>query len=353
MPSVSENFSRCPRHFIVELRIAAACLAALAPLIAPSLALSAEATTPPVVRMENESDCFRFPSYDGWREFIKKRSAANKDFSLVAFENRYPQQLYDDSRRTLTCSFFRYSIDGVPIGGFAAWPKASDTADRKTPVVIYNHGGSGESSAVNFAEMMDQVFPLAAQGFLVIGTQYRQKDEFGGKDVEDVTALLQLIDQRTDVDHERIGMMGWSRGGIMTVLATAASHRVKAIAIGATPADLYAGLASRPDMENVYRRLIPDYATRAKETLEQRSPLLAIDKLDRKTPVLILQGSADTRVPAKDSLAMAGRLQDLGMTYKLIIYPNGDHGLSTFREDVHKQLSMWFRTYLSGEQPPR
>ena len=73
--------------------------------------------------------------------------------------------------------------------------------------------------------MMRNLFPIANQGFVIIGSQYRGTgsknnllDEFGGKDVNDVTALLDYIPSIKDADPERIGMYGASRGGMQTHL---------------------------------------------------------------------------------------------------------------------------------------
>jgi len=66
-------------------------------------------------------------------------------------------------------------------------------------------------------------------------------------------------------------MHGVSRGGMMTFRALAAGLRVRAAATVGAPADLAMGLTHRPEMEEVYRDLMPGYATRKAEHLRARS----------------------------------------------------------------------------------
>jgi dipeptidyl aminopeptidase/acylaminoacyl peptidase len=339
----------------LPLRIQSAwttCYVAFAIIACLSLFSFAGAAERTGAKIESEGDCYRFQTYEAWVDFIKERAGSSPNFSLEEFRQRNPQQQYDGFRKSITCTFFRYSINGVEIGGFSARPKDQGTERKKLPVIIYNRGGSGEGTAVTFGQMLADIFPLAAQGFLVIGSQYRQQDEFGGKDVDDVMALFDIIDLRSDVDHERIGMMGWSRGGVMTMLAAARTTRVKAIALGGTPTDLLKGLESRPDMEAVFKQRIPDYSSNKEAALTKRSPLFVLDKVAPSTPILILHGSADARAPAEHALWLAVRLNSLKRTYKLVIYPNGNHALNNFREDVRDELGRWFLAYLT-DSPPR
>jgi dipeptidyl aminopeptidase/acylaminoacyl peptidase len=75
------------------------------------------------------------------------------------------------------------------------------------------------------------------------------KDEFGGRDVDDVMALLPIIDGIQEADASRIGMFGMSRGSIMTYRAVVRSRRIKAVAITGGVSDLLTELPRRPGME--------------------------------------------------------------------------------------------------------
>jgi dipeptidyl aminopeptidase/acylaminoacyl peptidase len=122
--------------------------------------------------------------------------------------NRMPSVSACAYRKSIRCAFLTYSVDGIEVDGFSARPNSS----TPLPVIIYNKGGAGDASSVTFGQMLEEIFPLAQKGYLIIGTQYRQQDEFGGKDVDDVMTLVDLIDGRSDAIQGQIGMMGWSRG---------------------------------------------------------------------------------------------------------------------------------------------
>jgi dipeptidyl aminopeptidase/acylaminoacyl peptidase len=295
------------------------------------------------VAVTREGDCFRYDSYENWAEFIRSRQQGSGGPAV-------PKEEYDLYRESIDCSFFSYTVDGVEVAGFSARPKVA--AGKKLPAVIYNRGGNSTNGSLTFGTMFEGVFPLASQGFFVIGSQYREKDEFGGRDVDDVLALIAILDRRDDVAGDRIGMLGRSRGGIMTMLAGARSSRIKAMILIGTPADLEADLSVRPDMERVYERLIPGYAANKRLALQARSPLFIASKLASDAPILILHGDADDRARVTHALQLAAKLQELKRPHKLVIYPNGDHSLRDFRAEVRGEISAWFEAHLkAGDRP--
>jgi dipeptidyl aminopeptidase/acylaminoacyl peptidase len=319
--------------------------------LADSATLMAASGVPSSVTVESERDCFRVGTYEAWVDGVKSINGSNREFSVDRFKERFSKSLYDDSKRSVSCRFFTYAVDGVSVQGFSAQPK--DSGARKLPVIIYNRGGRAGVGEVNLAQMMEWIFPLVSEGFFVIGSQYRKEDEFGGKDVADVLALFDIIDQRESLDGNRIGMVGWSRGGIMTMLVAARSKRLKAVVLGGTPSDLLKGLKSRPDMEQVFMERIPNYATEKEAALNQRSPLFLLEETDPRLPILVLHGSADVQAPVTHALDFASNLHALGRTYKLVIYPNGNHGLMNFRREVQTELGSWFQRYLYDDQQQR
>jgi dipeptidyl aminopeptidase/acylaminoacyl peptidase len=87
-----------------------------------------------------------------------------------------------------------------------------------------------------------------------VASQYRGnaggegKEEFGGRDVDDVLNLIKLLISLPQADAKRIGMYGWSRGGMMTYQALARSDQVAAAIVGAGVTDAFdmGAHASRP-----------------------------------------------------------------------------------------------------------
>jgi dipeptidyl aminopeptidase/acylaminoacyl peptidase len=297
-------------------------------------------------RIIDSTDCFGFDTYDDWKKAVRDRpAAAQPAMSEEAFATRFPPEAFTRYRQTLECAFIKYDVNGVVVSGFFAKP--TNAGDGKLPAVIFNRSGNGDLGRVNFAQILAQLMPLASRGFFVVGSQYRDADEFGGKDVDDVLALLDILDAHPDVAGDRIGMMGFSRGGIETVIAGARSDRIKAIALLGTPSDLLEELRLRPDMERVYTRRIPNYSSEREQTLRARSPLHLVERLPPATPILILHGGKDERAHPANALKLASRLQDLGREYKLVIYPGGDHAMSRYEPEVREELARWFATYLA------
>ena len=310
-------------------------------------------------RIEDQQSCFTsiFENYNSWRGFIetkyKKRIKSEEKLlkKLAWFDSMFGKEKFNYYQNNLSCSTFKYFVDGIPVSGFAIKPK---TSTDKLPVLIYNRGGNGNYGSVVFGSMMHNLFPIANEGFIIIGSQYRGTfnkmaanfDEFGGDDVHDVTALLDFVANIEGADIHRIGMYGASRGGMQTHLAVKEVKGIKAIATIAGNSDLLKGLEYRPKMENVYKKRIPNYDKNKMSELEKRSVLSWVDELSPNIPILLLHGENDKRVSVKHSIHLASALTEHKIPHKLVIYPEDDHGLRKHRESANKELVTWFKTNL-------
>jgi dipeptidyl aminopeptidase/acylaminoacyl peptidase len=204
-----------------------------------------------------------------------------------------------------------YLSDGLKIKGYLAMPKTGEAL----PCVIYNRGGNRDFGALRDGPAAGLLGAVASWGYIVVASQYRGgpgsegEEEFGGSDLNDVMNLIPLLQNLPRADASRIGMYGWSRGGMMTYLALARTTNIAAAIIGAGPTDLVQWPQRRRDMETeVFTQLIPGYATNKEAALRARSAVYWPEKLCRQTPILLLHGSADWRVDPTDSLRMAGTL---------------------------------------------
>lgn len=246
----------------------------------------------------------------------------------------------------LECLAFTYMVDGLTVDGHVVKPRRA--GGTKLPVLVYNRGGNIRKTPLSAQELVRDQMQWAEQGYLVISSQYRGRghDEFGGRDVNDVLALLPIIDGMPDADAARIGMLGISRGSIMTYLSAARSKRIKAIAIWGGVSDLLTEVPRRPEMERLMAGLIPEYATNREQALKDRSVLYWMERLDPGLPVLLLHGDADVQVSVVNATAMAKKLKERGQPHKLVIYPNGDHALLKYRKEVLGELIGWFNQNL-------
>ena len=131
----------------------------------------------------------------------------------------------------------------------------------------------------------------------------------------------------------------------MSYLVARRRTDIRAMATVAGATDLLAGLQWRPEMERLYRELIPGYASNKQAALESRSALRWIEQVPATLPVLLLHGEADDRVDVGDSKAMAERLRQLGRPHKLVVYPGDNHGLQQNRGPAHREILGWFQQH--------
>jgi dipeptidyl aminopeptidase/acylaminoacyl peptidase len=196
---------------------------------------------------------------------------------------------------------------------------------------------------------------LVRAGYVVVASQYRGcggsegNDEIGGADVADVLNLIPLIESLSCVDTTRIGMFGWSRGGMMTYLALSQSTRIAAAVIGGAPTDLFAELKRRPEMESLLQRSVPDYGANKATALKARSAQFWPEKLCHTTPILLLQGANDQSCVPRSALDMALLLEQSGQPFQLIFFESGSHGLQEYTGEVNRQTQLWFQKYLGKE----
>lgn len=280
----------------------------------------------------------------------KNKSDEKVTQALSRFDATFSNKTFDLYKSKLSCRTFTYKVDGHDVYGYIIKPINNG---KKLPVLIYNRGGNGNYGAVFFGSMMRNLFPIANQGFIIIGSQYRgtfteniMLDEFGGKDVNDVTALFDYIPNIEGADPKRVGMYGASRGGMQTFLALKKLINIKAVATIAGNSDLLKGLTYRPAMEKVYRHRILGYNENKIEELAKRSVLTWVDELSPNVPILLLHGTNDKRVSVNHSIDLADALVQQKIPHKLVLYPQDNHGLVKNKNKANKELVNWFRKYL-------
>lgn len=300
-----------------------------------------------------EKDCFNWgENYSQWVNGLMGDRASPEFQQRI--ERDLPLARYEEYRTQLVCKRFIYRVDGLDIEGFYAAPKH---LKEKIPAIVFNRGGNGSFSKIQPGLLLNKILPLANEGYFVIASQYRGSglnknngfDEFGGRDISDVLALLNIIDATTGVDNQRIGLYGWSRGGMMAFLAAKHSPRFSAIVVGGAPTDLWAELQTglRPEMErNVFRKRIPGYAENKQQTLIDRSVVYWLDQLQSPAPILILHGDQDKHVRVINAQILAEKLREANHPHKLVIYDQGSHGLTEYKQEIHQETIAWFRKHL-------
>lgn len=337
-------FNRSPK--MGWMAVVAACTAAAALCVAPVSNAKTDTSDGSIV--EQRSCELPFASYEDWLTFIRDRHAAsNVAWDESSFRVDKPAASFEALRKgAIECWRLVYRSDGLKVVAYVVQPHHGES--QSLPAIIFNRGGNRDFGRLVFADLVDFA-RWADQGFVIIASQYRGssgsegRDEFGGADVDDVLNLFPIARQ-FGADMENIFMAGFSRGGLMTYLAISRGAKVNAAAVIGAPTDLSLEADARPEMQELYRELMPDFERRQRELLLARRVLDFADKLD--APLLILHGGADRRVPATQALALAQQLERAHRPYELVIYAQDDHALSQHTDDWRRRLIAWFRQHM-------
>ncbi len=285
-------------------------------------------------------------------QLLERRPLAVPDELLATDGSFLPVAAHLDQ---VTMDEITYVSDGLRVKGHLVVPKTPGPH----PCLVYNRGGNREFGANSPRRVALRLARFASWGYVVVASQYRGnaggegQEEFGGSDVDDVLNLIPLLESiPAEADASRIGVVGFSRGGLMTYLALARTDRFRAAVIAAGVADSRSVIQRRPDMETyVYAELIPDYEEVKEEALLARSPLAWPEELCPTTPLLLLHGTADWRVYPGDSIDMAKVLYELRHPVRLVLYEGADHSLSEYREEAYGQIRSWLDRYVRDGEP--
>lgn len=188
---------------------------------------------------------------------------------------------------------------------------------------------------------------LASHGYIVIGSNLRGNDEsegideFGGKDIDDVYSLFQIIDRLENVDLDRIYQIGWSRGGITNFNILKKTNRIKKSINIAIPGDLLK--TKRPEMFRIYKNRIPNYSKDSVYYSNKISPIYQFDSIINKNVELYyIHGSADKQVESFNSLELYTKSIEKDFYSQIQIVENGLHDL--FREELFwEKILFWLK----------
>ena len=235
-----------------------------------------------------------------------------------------------------------YESDNQKVKGLLVEPKK----DGKYPVVIFNRGGNRGFAQLTVATLIMYTSKLAEQGYIIIGSNYREKDEFGGAEINDVLNLTETVKEVEKADSKSIGMFGWSRGGMMTYLALQKSNKIKTAIVGNGVSDLFDTAKFRPKMEtNVFAECIPDYWNNKESELKKRSVIYWADELDKNSSLLILCGTNDKRVNPEQADKIAEKLSEMNYDFELRKFET-DHFFSEYKTELNEMVIEWFNKRL-------
>ena len=254
--------------------------------------------------------------------------------------------------------FTSKSKDGTLVSNLLFRP-ANAEAGKKLPTIFYIHGGPVGQDEFGF-DLTRQM--LAAGGYAVVGVNYRGSDgrglefckaiyaDWGNKEVIDIHGAADHLVNQGIADPDRLGIGGWSYGGILTNYSIATDTRFKAAASGAGSA-LQLSLYGHDQYVNQYENELGVPWKNVDRYLKLSYPLLKADKI--KTPTLFLVGEKDFNVPVLGSEQMYQALRSQNVATGLIIYPDQYHGITTpsYQVDRLQRYMEWYDKYLRGITP--
>jgi dipeptidyl aminopeptidase/acylaminoacyl peptidase len=252
------------------------------------------------------------------------------------------------------------SKDGTAIDGFLVKPVGWQ-AGRKYPLVLVIHGGPEAMFATRWMLPM-QV--LAAHGYAVLFANPRGSTGYGRAFMRGAvkqwggniyTDLMSGVDtaiaQNTWVDADKLGVTGCSFGGFMTNWIVTQTARFKA----AVPMCSISDYISDEGARDAFYGHATDFGGDLYQNFDlywKYSPLRYA--MNVKTPVLILHGEADQRVPIEQAEEWFHSLHHFNVPSEMVIFPREAHdGLST-GEPKHVVAAMnwtsyWFARYIDGD----
>ncbi|HTQ15351.1 MAG TPA: S9 family peptidase [Rhizomicrobium sp.] len=248
------------------------------------------------------------------------------------------------------------SKDGTDVHGFLLRPPGS--AASRLPTILRIHGGpqSQYELAFNFEWQV-----IAAHGYAVVAANPRGSTgrgqaysaaiyaDWGGPDVEDELAAVDYAVKTGVADPKRLGVGGWSYGGMLTNYVIASDTRFKAATSGASIADILGGYGNDEYAYDYETELGTPWKNTA-TWMKVSYPFLHADRI--RTPTLFLGGTADMNVPLHNGEQMYQALKSLGIDTELVVYPGQFHGLTkpSYVKDRLQRYLAWYDRHLLGKR---
>jgi len=306
-----------------------------------------------------------------------------RDESLIAFNastGRTPPDLYiydfsTETPRRLTRSLspeidvrdlvdaevVRFaSHDGLEIPGLLYKPHAA-SAENKVPALVWVHGGPGGQSRVEYHALIQTlvnhgyaVYAINNRGSSGYGRHFFTADDrkHGQADLDDCVAGKSMLINTGYIDPQRIGIIGSSYGGYLTLAAM--SFRPEAFAVGVDMFGISNWVRTLENMppwwESLREALYAEigHPQKDREYLESISPLFHARSIVR--PLMILQGGNDPRVVKSESEDMVAAVRRNGVPVDYLVFENEGHSLrkKENRSVAYRSILAFLDTHLKA-----
>jgi dipeptidyl aminopeptidase/acylaminoacyl peptidase len=239
------------------------------------------------------------------------------------------------------------AADGTRVQSWLVLPDGA-SAENPAPLLLWIHGGPLMSwnswswrwcpwvlAARGYAVLLPN--PALSQGF---GQDFVRRGwgEWGGAPYTDLIAAVDAVEQRPDLDETRTAAMGGSFGGYMANWVATQTDRFRAIVTHASLWDLDS-FTGTTDAAYYWEKEWGD-PLREPKRYEQNSPHRFADAI--RTPMLVIHGDKDYRVPIGEGLRLWYDLQKRGVPSKFLYFPDENHWVLT-----PGNATVWYETVIA------
>lgn len=247
--------------------------------------------------------------------------------------------------------------EGQRVQGWLLYPSGYDSS-KHYPMLVCVHGGPAwiatpawsapDFNTTVYTQLGYFVFFPNARGSYGQGEAFTlaNRRDWGFGDLRDIITGVDAVIKQFPADSRRVGMLGWSYGGSMAMIAGTQTNRFRAVVAGAGAGDWlsYYGQNAIDKWMLSYFGASPydDPAAYAK-----CSAMTYIKKA--KTPALILVGERDGEAPPPQSFQFWHALKELQVPTQLMVYADEGHSFSKFENmiDVSVRTIEWFNKYMT------
>ncbi len=256
---------------------------------------------------------------------------------------------------------FRFPSDeGVEVEGFVTFPPDREEG-RRYPTLLRIHGGpvSQYSHAFQFESQL-----FAAHGYVVVRTNPRGSSgygqdfsaaiwaDWGNLDFKDVMAGIDHAIEQGWSDPNRLGVGGWSYGGILTNYVITRTDRFQAAVTGASEVLYIANYGHDHYQRQWEAELGLPWEADNRDNWERISPFNNVHRVS--TPTLVMGGEDDWNVPIQNSEQLYQALRRRGVPTQLVVYPGQSHSIRapSYQKDRYARYLSWYdRWVLNRERP--
>lgn len=243
-----------------------------------------------------------------------------------------------DGSHMVSATVIRFkSFDGVEVPAIYYKPHQATTTN-KVPALVWVHGGPGGQSRQNFSSLIQYmvnhgyaVLAVNNRGSSGYGKTFYQMDDLnhGDKDLKDCVEGKNWLTNQPEIDAEKIGIIGGSYGGYMTMAALTYTPEEFAVGVnlfGVT--NWIRTLRSIPpwweSFKDALYKELGDPNTADSVRLRKISPLFHTDKVTK--PLIVLQGAQDPRVLQVESDEIVAGVRKNGVPVEYVLFEDEGHG---------------------------